>query len=50
MDGAKPTRFSLTCHKRAAWSSSYDALLEVFCLLLTKYRPLTVSTSGDEAR
>jgi hypothetical protein len=41
---------ALTCHKRAAASASYENLLEVLSLRFAKYRPVTPSTCGDEAR
>jgi hypothetical protein len=49
-DAGSPTRPALTCHRRAAAASSYDALLEVWGLRLAKYLPVTPSTSGEDAR
>lgn len=47
---AKPVISALTSQSRAATASSYEAGAERVYLHLTKYLPLTPSTSGDDAR
>ncbi|WP_199240351.1 MULTISPECIES: hypothetical protein [Kribbella] len=47
---AEADEIRLTCHSRAAAGSSYDALLDCLGLRLAKYRPVTPSTSSDDAR
>ena len=46
----RPTRPALTFQRRAAARLSYDALLDVRGLPLTKKDPVTPSTFGDDAR
>ena len=44
-----PARVTLTRQSLAVVSVSYEALLDGLALPLAKYRPLTPSTSGEEA-
>jgi len=45
-----PAMVTLTRQSLAVVSASYDALFDGMVLPLAKYRPLTPSTSGEEAR